>query len=147
MTLTVILIGVFTLIGISLSFFSFISTFYVSEKRKIKDPLFFRKDVIEEKHTEKVKKYLKNYIKMPYRYVETKSFDNLVLRGNYYELQKNAPLIIFFHGYKSNMYCDSCLALDLAKHLKYNFLIVNERAHGFSDGKVITFGEKERFDV
>ena len=75
------------------------------------------------------------------------SYDNLTLFGKYYEHFKGAPVEIMFHGYRGSAERDLCGGLNRCYELKRNVLVVDQRAHGKSDGNVISFGIKERFDV
>ena len=74
------------------------------------------------------------------------SYDGLKLCGWYYAVQENAPLIIVFHGYRSAALRDCAGGFALGLKWGYNVLAVDQRAHGKSEGKVITFGIKERYD-
>ena len=67
--------------------------------------------------------------------------------GLFYIYDKNAPTIIIFHGYRSCLYSDSCGGFQEARRCGFNVLLVHQRGHGLSDGNVITFGMKERYDV
>jgi fermentation-respiration switch protein FrsA (DUF1100 family) len=67
------------------------------------------------------------------------------LYGRYYHFADGAPVQIMMHGYRGS-YQDLCGALKLAKELGHNALIVHQRAHGRSGGRVITFGIRERYD-
>jgi len=79
--------------------------------------------------------------------VYTESYDGLKLYARYYHIRDGAPLIIMFHGWKGGSLRDMAGAHEIARHNGYNILLVDERAHGNSDGHRITFGVKERFDV
>lgn len=74
------------------------------------------------------------------------SKDNTPLQARYYHCSDNAPLMILFHGYRSAALRDCVGGFALAKHLGWNILAVDQRAHGCSGGKTITFGILERFD-
>lgn len=74
------------------------------------------------------------------------SIDGLKLHGKYYHLNDDNPIIISFHGYKGNIK-DHLAIRKIAKDNNYNLLLVEQRAHGESEGKTITFGIKERRDV
>ncbi len=78
--------------------------------------------------------------------LEITSRDGLTLRGKYYEYEKGAPLEILFHGYKGNAVRDLCGGVERCFKLKRNALIVSQRAHGDSDGRVISFGHFEKYD-
>ena len=82
----------------------------------------------------------------PYEAVSVMSEDGLKLAGKYYHYKENAPVIIFFHGYRCCALRDGNGMFLYSKKLGYNILMVDQRAHGLSEGKTITFGIKERFD-
>ena len=74
------------------------------------------------------------------------SYDGLKLHGRYYAVQDGAPVIIAFHGYRSAALRDCAIGFSLGLKYGYNVLAVDQRAHGKSEGRVITFGIKERYD-
>ena len=74
------------------------------------------------------------------------SFDGLKLRGKFYEYKKGAPIEILFHGYKGTAERDLSGGIYRCACLEHSALIVDHRASGNSEGRVITFGEKERRD-
>ncbi|MBR5242535.1 MAG: alpha/beta hydrolase, partial [Clostridia bacterium] len=84
---------------------------------------------------------------MPHEDVEIKSFDGLTLRGRYYEYKKGAPTEILFHGYRGTSYRDLCGGVYRTHALGRNALIVDHRASGRSEGKIITFGARESRDI
>ncbi len=79
--------------------------------------------------------------------VSIKSFDGLNLHAKYYNLRDGAPIVMMFHGYRSNGFRDANGGFKMCVQKGYNVLIVDQRAHGKSEGKALTFGIKERFDV
>ncbi|MBQ6847664.1 MAG: alpha/beta hydrolase [Clostridia bacterium] len=82
----------------------------------------------------------------PCKWVETKSFDGLKIKARYFDNgQKNT--LIFFHGYRSSASRDFSCALKFYTDLGLNILLVDQRSHGKSEGKLITFGVKESRDV
>lgn len=85
-------------------------------------------------------------LEVPYETVEIVSYDGLRLRGRYYHLTDGAPLVLFFHGYRCSSLRDGNGIFLYTRKLGYNVLLVDQRAHGNSEGKTITFGIKERFD-
>jgi len=85
-------------------------------------------------------------LEVPYETVEVVSYDGLRLRGRYYHLTDGAPLILFFHGYRCSSLRDGNGIFLYTRKLGYNVLLIDQRAHGNSEGKTITFGIKERFD-
>lgn len=81
-----------------------------------------------------------------YEDVTIRSRDNLTLHGRYYEKTSGGPVQILFHGYRGSPLRDFCVGLPLALELGFNVLLIDERAHGKSQGKCLTFGILERFD-
>lgn len=84
---------------------------------------------------------------IPYEDVYTESYDGLRLHARYYHCSDTAPLAIQFHGYKSISLRDFSGGAYECISRGHNLLLVDQRAHGESCGKVITFGIKERLDV
>lgn len=87
--------------------------------------------------------FAKNY---PHKWVETKSFDGLRLFGRYYDNNSHKTMILF-HGYRSVPTRDFSCAIKMYTEFGFNVLLVDQRAHGKSEGKLITYGVKERKDV
>lgn len=81
-----------------------------------------------------------------YEPVEIRSDDGLRLYARYYHVADGAPLHIQFHGYRSYALRDFCGINPLARDCGHNTLVVDQRAHGKSEGHTITFGIKERID-
>jgi fermentation-respiration switch protein FrsA (DUF1100 family) len=82
----------------------------------------------------------------PSEWVQIRSHDGLSLSGRYYHTKDGAPVQIMFHGYRSMALRDSAGGYILAKKMGFNVLAVDQRAHGRSKGRVITFGIQERKD-
>lgn len=80
-------------------------------------------------------------------YVEITSFDNLRLTARYYHVADGAPVDIAFHGYRSSCLTDFCGGAEISYQMGHNLLLVDQRAHGKSQGRTISFGIKERWDV
>ncbi len=71
--------------------------------------------------------------------------DGVPLYARYYEFCAGAPTHILVHGYRGS-YQDMCGCFKLAKELGHNVLLISQRAHGRSGGRVITFGVREQLD-
>lgn len=83
----------------------------------------------------------------PCEFVTITSQDGLILSGRYYHTKGGAPLDIGFHGYRSSPLTDFSGGSELCFKLGHNVLLVDQRAHGKSQGSTITFGILERRDV
>ena len=83
----------------------------------------------------------------PFERVTVTSWDGLTLSGRYYHVKDGAPLDIGFHGYRSSPMTDFSGGSELSFSLEHNVLLVDQRAHGQSQGRTISFGIRERQDV
>ena len=84
--------------------------------------------------------------KYPFESITIESHDGLKLHGRYYHLKDGAPVEILCHGYRSHPYRDCSGGHALARKLGYNALVIDQRAHGESEGVTISFGINERLD-
>ena len=78
--------------------------------------------------------------------VYIKSFDGLKLAASYYNNNSNTTILLF-HGYRSDGRFDFACVVKFYMELGLNVLVVDQRANGESEGKITTFGIKERYDV
>ena len=79
--------------------------------------------------------------------LHVKSFDGLSLTARLVT-QKNARgTLLLFHGYRSTYQIDYAIAAPFYYAQGFNLLLADERAHGDSEGRYITFGVRERRDV
>mgnify|MGYP002539434803 CR=1 FL=1 len=76
------------------------------------------------------------------------SYDGLRLHGQLLQQPGAKGTILLFHGYRSCWQIDFGLVLPYYYDtLGYSLLLVDQRAHGQSQGKYLTFGVRERMDV
>ncbi len=78
--------------------------------------------------------------------VYIKSFDSTTLYARYYHTNDNAPIYIQFHGYRSSAMRDFSGGFKTVIDRGHNTLVVDQRAHGKSEGNKITFGIYESRD-
>lgn len=79
--------------------------------------------------------------------VYLRSFDGLRLHAQLLQTPGAKGTILLFHGYRSSWVIDFSIVIPYYVSLGYNLLIADERAHGRSEGRYITFGVRERRDV
>lgn len=94
-----------------------------------------------------IKKSVDRMLARDYEPVWITTFDGHKLFARYYHVADGAPLQIQFHGYKSHAVLDFSGGSYLASMLGQNALVVDQRSHGQSEGRSITFGIKERKDI
>ncbi len=97
-------------------------------------------------HWDETKPLIEDIESLPCEHVSIQSRDGLTLHARYYHQADGAPLHIQFHGYRSMASRDFCGGHKLARRMGHNILLVDQRAHGHSEGRVITFGIRERYD-
>ncbi|MEG0048252.1 MAG: alpha/beta hydrolase [Clostridia bacterium] len=79
--------------------------------------------------------------------VEILSLDGLKLRGRYLPFKDSDSAILLMHGYRAQSGEDDFSSmLRFYWELGLSVLVVDQRAHGSSEGKAICFGVKERLD-
>lgn len=98
-------------------------------------------------HYEKFGKLIERIRGEEYESVSITARDGTLLSARLYFRHAGAPIHLICHGYKSSLLRDGsgggCEALDLG----HNLLLIAQRAHGESEGKAISFGINERFDI
>ncbi len=84
--------------------------------------------------------------KTPHKWYYTTAFDGIKLAGRYYD-NNSSCTIVLFHGYRSSGEHDFSCAVEMYYKMGFNIFLADQRAHGRSEGKLITFGVKESTDV
>lgn len=79
--------------------------------------------------------------------VYIRSRDGLRLHGLWVPADDPKGTMLLVHGYRSTMLVDFSLMFDFYHGLGMNLLIPDQRSHGKSEGKYITFGVKESGDM
>lgn len=90
---------------------------------------------------------VKEAVAIPFEDVWITSIDGTRLHGAYYETAKGAPIEIQVHGYRSIAIRDFAGGLQHSLASGHNVLLIDQRAHGKSEGRCLTFGILEREDV
>lgn len=111
-------------------------------------------DNLDAKHNRFLNEY-RNIIEPGMEYIDnalhtwvyTESFDGLRLCARYFPVKNSHRTIILFHGYRSSAKRDFSCAVKMYCAMGLNVLLVDQRSHGKSEGKIITFGVKERYDA
>lgn len=75
------------------------------------------------------------------------SHDGLKLHGLWIPTENAKGTILLVHGYRSSYLLDFALVFDVYRQLGFNMLVPDQRSHGKSEGKYITFGVKESRDM
>ena len=97
-------------------------------------------------YKEIVKKGMDYIDNTPHTLHNVLSFDGLKLSALYFD-NKSDKTVILFHGYRSSAKRDFSCAVEMYSKLGFNVLLCDQRSHGKSEGRLITFGIKESKDV
>ena len=125
----------------------FLKVFYQPKRKKLKDDEFtFPPGKVYEPYHEKMLAWMRDLRTRPHERVSVTSFDGLTLRGKYYEYAPDAPVELLFHGYQGCAERDLSAAVERCAALGRSALLIDQRGSGESDGHVVTFGVKERWD-
>lgn len=115
--------------------------------KKDRDSIKILQGEAYEPYQEEMKRIFLQLKDRPCEFVTVTSHDGLTLSGRYYHVKDGAPLDIGFHGYRSSPLTDFSGSSELSFQMEHNLLLVDQRAHGGSEGCTIAFGIQERQDL
>ena len=139
----IIIIAALILTAAALSYYAYRKAFLSDRKRQEDWDGFIRRAGEEGPQVRELMEQLKGITAED---VFINSFDGLKLHGRYYHVKDGAPLDIQFHGYNGNAMRDFCGGNKISRESGHNSLLIDQRAHGMSRGKTISFGINERKD-
>ncbi|MDO4572488.1 MAG: alpha/beta hydrolase [Clostridia bacterium] len=96
---------------------------------------------------ERVQEGLDWYADQPVEELWIRSCDGLRLYGRLLPREEAKGTILMMHGYHGDALTDFAAVMRFCHEAGYRLLIPDERAHGQSEGKYISFGVRERHDV
>ena len=79
--------------------------------------------------------------------IRIRSDDGLMLTGYFLPAENAKGTLLLVHGYRSAPFTDYGYSFEFYHSLGWNILAICQRSHGESEGKYITYGVKERFDI
>ena len=141
----ILLLCIFTIILLAGSYYAYRIAFYASPKGR--DQVINPKDPQYDPYRMEMKRIYHQLNDRTYERVSIVTNDGLTLSGRYYHIKDGAPLDIGFHGYRSHPVTDFSGGSELSFQMEHNLLLVDQRAHGQSDGRTISFGILERQDL
>ena len=141
-----ITVGVLAVLVLLTAYICFALTFLAQRKKTETDGELDLPGEIYEPFRDQMVAWMREAAALPHDDVQITSFDGLTLRGKYYECQAGAPVELMMHGYRGRAERDLCGGVQRCFALGRNALIVDQRACGDSEGRVITFGVKESRD-
>lgn len=153
MILILVLILLFIILSVVIGYYIFNSVFAYRDKGNKSEPdlnfIDSDKDLMRPT-AKKLYAYqeplIKKFEQLDLEEVNIISFDNLKLYGY---ILKGDPkeVVICVHGYKSNMASDYCDKIEIYQKRGCTVLLLNDRAHGKSEGDYLGFSEHDKRDV
>lgn len=110
------------------------------------DPLALPEGEQYERQRPRMEALIAEMAAIPYEEIRILGRDGTPLFARYYHVRDGAPLQIQVHGYHGSAIRDFCGGNKLAREAGHNTLIIDQRAHGQSGGRAVTFGIRERYD-
>ncbi len=128
---------------------TFLMAFYSSNKQKayFSNPHIPLEGEEYAKFNDDILENVKKIEAFPCEEITISARDGKKLFGRYFHRGDGLPVEIFFHGYRANGLRDGSGSFGLSEEAGFNLLVVDQRSTGNSDGNVITFGVKEKYDV
>ena len=132
-----------------LFFVGFGAFHYAFVRRQIPDPFTEegRKAGKWEPYAEQIETAAAWMAKQGVKPLQVMSYDGKRLYGRFVHRENAKGTVIFFHGYRSHYGVDFSGSMEFYHNQGYNTLYCDQRAHGLSQGRLITYGVKERLDV
>ncbi len=90
---------------------------------------------------------INHMLSLPYEDLYIESKDGLRLHAYLYKNEKSNHFVLMFNGYRGTPRRDFAGGAAEFINMGLNVLLCDERAHGRSEGRSITFGRKEQYDV
>ena len=141
----ILVLCVATVVVLIGSYYAYRIAFYSPAKDR--DQVVKPKDPQYDPYRPEMRRIYQQLKERPCEFVTIRSKDGLNLCGRYYHVKDNSPIDICFHGYRSHPLTDFSGGSELSFAMEHNLLLVDQRAHGKSAGRTISFGILERQDV
>lgn len=135
--------GFFLLLYVLLSYWAYRKTFYqrrITPYERINNRGFAA-------YEDRIRGLIDDMVARECERVTITARDGTRLSARYYHTADGAPLEIQAHGYRGHALRDFAGGARLCLENGHNLLLIDQRAHGESGGRTISFGIKERFDV
>jgi len=142
------MIVLYVVMTIAVAFFTVLYVLYdMIFKRKNRGANgIVKKFVKYDKFRESIRDNIRRIKELEYETIKTTASDGIGLAAKFYKLSENAPVAVFFHGYRSYAEFDGSYLFHILRECGCSVLLVEQRAHSQSRARSITFGVKESDD-
>ena len=148
LTAALIVIGVIAVLSALVLLISYITYREIFMRRRKEYDPYYGLDAPKYKvHSEFLGRIIESMGAEPYEMLAITARDGIKLFARYYHRKDGAPLHLICHGYKSSPLRDGSGGGCDSRSMEHNLLLIYQRAHGESEGRTITFGILERYDI
>ena len=89
----------------------------------------------------------KRLLQQPTEEISIRNREGLLLYGHFYPCDKPRRILVMAHGWRSSWHRDFGSVVPYLHKNGCSLLLIEQRAHGKSEGEYISYGVLERFDV
>ncbi len=146
MTILYVILAIIALLFVSVLLFLLWGVNYASGRTKGANINDYDEHYSTSDYASEIKEGIDYALSLDSRFVEIKSHDGLTLSARYMENPSSDKLMILMHGYRSRGLNDFSVIVKVYCEMGFSILIPDQRSHGRSEGKYITYGVRERFD-
>lgn len=138
--------AVVCLLVLLVSWVCFRIVFYNSRKGEDHEAIALPAGAAYQPFREEITAWIGKKRTLPQQEFSIRSFDGLTLRGRYFECCPGAPIELMIHGYHGTAERDMSAGVFRSFAVGHNAFLVDQRASGYSEGHVVTFGINESRD-
>ncbi len=125
---------------------SFRQAFYWPSAKKTVDPRRFLGEEKDQFCKQPMLELVDELEARSFEQVFIRSHDGLRLAARLYVEPDSDTVEILFHGWRGSALRDGCGGSRMARDAGHSILLVDQRAHGLSDGNTLSFGILEKYD-
>lgn len=120
--------------------------FYNTRKGEDHEAIALPAGAVYQPYHDEITGWIRKKRALPQQEFSIRSFDGLTLRGRYFEYKTGAPVELMIHGYHGTAERDMSAGVFRSFAVGHNAFLVDQRAGGYSDGHVVSFGINESRD-
>lgn len=129
------------------TFVCFLIVFYSGKRRELgKDEYSIPPGEVYLPYRDRMLEFMKKTRELPCEEVCIVSYDGLKLYGKFFEYAPGAPIEVMMPGYRGLAERDLCGGVQRSFALGRSVLLVDQRSGGKCEGRIISFGIRERHD-
>lgn len=101
----------------------------------------------EDARNQELKQAAERLLSVPTEEVTLVNREGMTLHGHWYHAENPRRLLILVHGWHSSWNRDFGMTAPFYHEQNCELLLIEQRCHGNSEGNMISYGDRERYDV